>query len=247
MRKFLILFIVSFFSLTSVVSAEVDFSGKTITWVVPFKEGGGTSRFSRFIEPFATKYLPGNPTIKIMHIPGGGAIKRSNYFQKNAKPDGTYIFGCSTSVIVNVATGNPLVKYNLSSYKPVLLLPQNTHWFTRSDLIDEAHDINKLQKEKLVLYGLKTPASADLFHIWVFDKIGIKGAKPIPGLSSSGAWQAFQRGEIHLNSQGAAKYIKNVKPQIEKGKILDIMTLGLVDANGNISRRSISSKCTYIC
>ena len=109
MRKFLILFVVSFFSLTSVVSAEVDFSGKTITWVVPFKEGGGTSRFSRFIEPFLTKYLPGNPTIKIMHIPGGGAIKGSNYFQKNAKPDGTYIFGCSTSVIVNVATGNPLV------------------------------------------------------------------------------------------------------------------------------------------
>ena len=127
MRKFLILFVVSFFSLTSVVSAEVDFSGKTITWVVPFKEGGGTSRFSRFIEPFLTKYLPGNPTIKIMHIPGGGAIKGSNYFQKNAKPDGTYIFGCSTSVIVNVATGNPLVKYNLSSYKPVLLLPLKIH------------------------------------------------------------------------------------------------------------------------
>ena len=49
---------------------------------MPFKEGGGTSRFSRFIQPFLTKYLPGNPTIKIMHIPGGGAIKGSNYFQK---------------------------------------------------------------------------------------------------------------------------------------------------------------------
>ena len=240
MRKFLILFVVSFFSLTSVVSAEVDFSGKTITWVVPFKEGGGTSRFSRFIQPFLTKYLPGNPTIKIMHIPGGGAIKGSNYFEKNAKPDGTYIFGCSTSVIVNVATGNPLVKYNLSAYKPVLLLTQNTHWFTRSDLIDKPHDISKLQKRKLVLYGLKTPASADLFIMWVLDKVGIKGAKPIPGLSSSASWQAFQRGEIHLNSQGAANYIKKVKPQIEKGKILDVMTLGLVDANGNISRNPLA-------
>ena len=240
MRKFLILFVVSFFSLTSVVSAKVDFSGKTITWVVPFKEGGGTSRFSRFIQPFLTKYLPGNPTIKIMHIPGGGAIKGSNYFQKNAKPDGTYIFGCSTSVIVNVATGNPLVKYNLSAYKPVLLLTQNTHWFTRSDLIDKPHDISKLQKRKLVLYGLKTPASADLFIMWVLDKVGIKGAKPIPGLSSSASWQAFQRGEIHLNSQGAANYIKKVKPQIEKGKILDVMTLGLVDANGNISRNPLA-------
>ena len=114
MRKFLILLLVSFFSLTSIVSAEVDFSGKTITWVVPFKEGGGTSRFARFIQPFLTKYLPGNPDIQVMHIPGGGAIKGSNYFQENAKADGTFLFGCSTSVIVNVATGNPLVNYILS-------------------------------------------------------------------------------------------------------------------------------------
>ena len=106
----------SLFSFVSVASADVNFSGKTITWVVPFKEGGGTSRFARFIQPFLKKYLPGNPDVQIMHIPGGGAIKGSNYFEKNAKADGTFIFGCSTSVIVNVATGNPLVKYNLSEY-----------------------------------------------------------------------------------------------------------------------------------
>ena len=56
MRKFFILLLVSLFSLASPVHAEVDFSNKTITWVVPFKEGGGTSRFARFIQPFLTKY-----------------------------------------------------------------------------------------------------------------------------------------------------------------------------------------------
>ena len=206
MYKIFVLIILSFFSVSSTAYATVDLSGKTITWVVPFKEGGGTSRFARFIQPFLTKYLPGNPDIQVMHIPGGGAIKGSNYFQKNAKPDGTYLFGCSTSVIVNVATGNPLVEYNLSEYRPVLLLPQNTHWFTRTDLADGPHDLSKLLERDLVLYALKTPASADLFHIWVFDKLGIKGAKPIPGLSSSGGYQAFLRGEIHISSHGAANY-----------------------------------------
>ena len=111
MFRFLIIILISLLSFTmnANANAKVDFSGKTITWVVPFKEGGGTSRFSRFIQPFLTKYLLGT-TIKIMHIPGGGAIKGSNYFQKNSKPDGTYLFGCSTSVIVNVATGNPIVE-----------------------------------------------------------------------------------------------------------------------------------------
>lgn len=240
MRKFLILLLVSLFSLASPVHADVDFSDKTITWVVPFKEGGGTSRFARFIQPFLTKYLPGNPDIQIMHIPGGGAIKGSNYFQKNAKPDGTFIFGCSTSVIVNVATGNPLVKYNLSEYKPVLLLPQNTHWFTRADLANGPHDLSKLQERDLMLYALKTPASADLFHIWVFDKLGLKGAKPIPGLSSSGGYQAFLRGEIHISSHGAANYVKKVKPEIDKGGVVDLMTLGIIGADGVVSRNPLA-------
>ena len=240
MRKFFILLLVSLFSLASPVHAEVDFSNKTITWVVPFKEGGGTSRFARFIQPFLTKYLPGNPDIQIMHIPGGGAIKGSNYFQKNAKSDGTFIFGCSTSVIVNVATGNPLVEYNLSEYKPVLLLPQNTHWFTRSDLANGPHDLSKLQERDLMLYALTTPASADLFHIWVFDKLGLKGAKPIPGLSSSGGYQAFLRGEIHISSHGAANYVKKVKPEIEKGKVVDLMTLGIIGADGVVSRNPLA-------
>ena len=240
MRKFFILLLVSLFSLASPVHAEVDFSNKTITWVVPFKEGGGTSRFARFIQPFLTKYLPGNPDIQIMHIPGGGAIKGSNYFQKNAKSDGTFIFGCSTSVIVNVATGNPLVEYNLSEYKPVLLLPQNTHWFTRSDLANGPHDLSKLLERDLMLYALKTPASADLFHIWVFDKLGLKGAKPIPGLSSSGGYQAFLRGEIHISSHGAANYVKKVKPEIEKGKVVDLMTLGIIGADGVVSRNPLA-------
>ena len=240
MYKLFVLFTAAFLSISSTAYASVDFSGKTITWVVPFKEGGGTSRFARFIQPFLTKYLPGNPDIQVMHIPGGGAIKGSNYFQKNAEPDGTFIFGCSTSVIVNVATGNPLVEYNLSEYRPVLLLPQNTHWFTRSDLVNEPHDMSKLLERDLVLYALKTPASADLFHIWVFDKLGLKSAKPIPGLSSSGGYQAFLRGEIHISSHGAANYVKKVKPEIDKGKVVDLMTLGIINADGTVSRNPLA-------
>ena len=239
MRKILILILMSLFSFVSIGNADVNFAGKTVTWVVPFKEGGGTSRFARFIQPFLKKYLPGNPDVQIMHIPGGGAIKGSNYFEKNAKADGTFIFGCSTSVIVNVATGNPLVKYNLSEYRPVVLLPQNTHWFTRSDLA-EPHDLSKIKERKLVLYALKTPASADLFHIWIYEKLGIKGAKPIPGLSSSGGYQAFLRGEIHLSSHGAANYVKKVKPEIEKGKVVDLMTLGIIGADGSVSRNPLA-------
>ena len=73
-----------------------------------------------------------------------------------------------------------------------------------------------------------------------FDKLGLKGAKPIPGLSSSGGYQAFLRGEIHISSHGAANYVKKVKPEIEKGKVVDLMTLGIIGADGVVSRNPLA-------
>ena len=75
MLRILIISLITSLALTFNANANVDFSGKSITWVIPFKEGGGTSRFARFIQPFLIKYLPGNPNIKIMHIPGGEQLK----------------------------------------------------------------------------------------------------------------------------------------------------------------------------
>ena len=148
MRKILILILMSLFSFVSIGNADVNFAGKTITWVVPFKEGGGTSRFARFIQPFLKNICLEILMSKSCTYQEVEQLRVQIILKKNAKADGTFIFGCSTSVIVNVATGNPLVKYNLSEYRPVVLLPQNTHWFTRSDLA-EPHDLSKIKERKL--------------------------------------------------------------------------------------------------
>ena len=52
MLRILIISLITSLALTFNANANVDFSGKSITWVIPFKEGGGTSRFARFIQPF---------------------------------------------------------------------------------------------------------------------------------------------------------------------------------------------------
>ena len=42
----------------SAVLAEVNVEGETVTIIIPFKEGGGTSRTFRFFQPYLSKYLP---------------------------------------------------------------------------------------------------------------------------------------------------------------------------------------------
>ncbi|MEX0827556.1 MAG: hypothetical protein WD005_01250, partial [Haliea sp.] len=50
------------------IAAAVDFSGKTITNLVPSPAGAGTDKFARMFAPFFKKYLPGNPTIIIQNM-----------------------------------------------------------------------------------------------------------------------------------------------------------------------------------
>ena len=220
--------------------AEVDFSGKTITIVVPFGEGGGTTRVFGYLIPFLEEHLPGNPLVQMLNIPGGGSIKGANQFHNNQLADGTYLLATSTSTVVNQATRNPLVEYDLSAYQPVVLIGSETHWFTSASVSPEPYDFGPLVERPLALYALNSPSSADLFHVWVFDKLGIEGAKPIPGLSSGAGFQAFLRGEIQISSHGSANYLRRVKPGLDSGEFTDLMSFGLVQADGTVERTPYS-------
>ena len=124
--------------------ADVDFSGQTITVVVPFGEGGGTSQVFGFFQPFLQEYLPGNPLVQLLNVPGGGSIRGANQFHNTQTPDGTYLLATSTSTIVNQAARNPLVEYDLAAYEPVVLLGAETHWFTSASVIDEPYDFGPI-------------------------------------------------------------------------------------------------------
>jgi hypothetical protein len=126
--------------------AEVNFEGETVTIIIPFKEGGGTSRTFRFFQPYLSKYLPGNPVIQLQHMPGAGTIKGGNFFHDNQETDGTFALATSSSVNMQQATGNPLAKFDLLSYEPVLSLATTTHWVTHAELADGPNDISGLQE-----------------------------------------------------------------------------------------------------
>ncbi|MBT6531987.1 MAG: hypothetical protein HOM03_03305 [Marinovum sp.] len=221
-------------------NAEVSFEGRTVTLIIPFKEGGGTSRVFRFFQPYLTKYLPGNPVVQLQNIPGGGTIKGVNHFHNNQVADGTMLLATSSSVNLVQATGNKLAESDLSQYEPVLSLATTTHWYTHPSLANGANDVSKLQEKKVALFPFKNASSADLFHLWIYDKIGIDGARPIPGLSSSAGHQSFLRGELHMASQGTSNFLKKVVPEIESGNAVQIMTLGILQADGTVARAPYS-------
>ena len=62
------------------------YQGKTITVIASTAPGGtGDMRVKSFM-PFLRKYIPGNPTVLIEYMDGGGGRKGANYLFRNAAP-----------------------------------------------------------------------------------------------------------------------------------------------------------------
>ena len=86
-------------SMTATAQADVDFSGKTIEWTIPFSETGGSAKWANFFAPLLSENLPGNPTVVVKFMPGAGSTKGANWFQKQQHTDGTVMFGMTITVL----------------------------------------------------------------------------------------------------------------------------------------------------
>jgi tripartite-type tricarboxylate transporter receptor subunit TctC len=74
-------------------SAEEFFRGKReLNLITSSATGGGYDSYSRLLAHHMSKYLPGNPTIVVQNMLGGGGIRAANYIYNAAPRDGT-VFG----------------------------------------------------------------------------------------------------------------------------------------------------------
>jgi tripartite-type tricarboxylate transporter receptor subunit TctC len=103
------------------VTASPDFTGKTVTWIIPFKEGGGSDKWARFYAPPLSQALPGKPLVVVKNIPGAGSTKGANYFaSRRVKPDGLTILGTSGSTQFPYLLGDRRVKFDYKDWNVVL-------------------------------------------------------------------------------------------------------------------------------
>ena len=224
-------------------AVAADFSGKRITVIVPFNEGGGTDSYTRFMQPFFTKYLPGNPKILVVNKPGAGGILGGNYFQQRAKPNGETVFALSTSTISNYALGDPRVKFKLNEFIPIILSPRGITQYVRKDLGIQNEKTIKAKIAKMrsytpdeLIFGGKTPTSGGLNLRVALSLLGIE-VKSVWGMKGNGPMAlAFERGEFTVNYDNSLSFKNNRKKLIADGIAIPLYTLGVVNADGKVVR-----------
>jgi tripartite-type tricarboxylate transporter receptor subunit TctC len=64
------------------------YSGKTITIEVGYGPGGGYDVTTRLFAQFFGQHIPGNPSVIVQNVPGGGGLKVANAIYNTAPKDG---------------------------------------------------------------------------------------------------------------------------------------------------------------
>ena len=219
-----------------VPSRAADFSGETVEWTVPFKEGGGTSRVAQFYAQMLGRHLPGQPDVVVKNVPGGGSTTGTNQFAQRAKPDGLHLLLTSGSTQFPFLLGDPRVQYDYNNWTVVLGSPTGGVAYVSPKFgAKSAADINKLKGQRLI-YGSQGATSLDLIPLLAFELLGLE-VQAVFGMKSRGEGRlAYERGESNIDYQTSSAYIKNSIPLVEKGDAVPLMSWGSLDASGDLIR-----------
>jgi tripartite-type tricarboxylate transporter receptor subunit TctC len=221
-------------------AAAADFSGKTITIIVPFKEGGGGDTYARLVAAHIGENLPGHPKVVVLNKPGGAGVVGAHYFNAKAHKDGLMAIVCSTSNFISQLFGGKKIKYDVTEWRTVIVNPIGQTFYARPDQTgitgkDIKADILALRKADTKL-SAKSKTSAELRTILAFDMLGFFPKTIVYGLSSGKRRQANLRGELNLTQDNSVTYARKLKKWEKKGVVAPFMTLGLPQPDGTIKR-----------
>ncbi|MEX2450412.1 MAG: hypothetical protein WD407_06110, partial [Rhodospirillales bacterium] len=171
--------------------------------------------------------------------PGGSGITGSNWFEKNAKTDGTYVISASTSMYTSFLFGGDKVRFNMLKWRPIVLSPLGSQIYARNETgvkgKDIAHDIKALRSVEKLVSGGKNPTSSELRGYISYDLLGLDPTY-VFGLNSGGRRKAVLRGELNLSYDSAGAFMNKTMKYVEKGVVTHVMNLGFFNNKGELVR-----------
>ncbi len=217
-------------------AAAQNLSGKTVEFVIPFSESGGSARWANFFTPLLSQALPGNPTTIVGYRPGGGSTTGANWFQEQTTADGTLVFGTSGSTQFPYLLGDPRVRYEYRDWIPVLASGTGGVVYLPGGMADRFDGTMDNLQDEFFIFGSQGATTLDLVPLLAFKMLGLT-VEPVFGVEGRGDGRLmFERGEANIDYQTSSAYISNVVPLVDQGLAIPVMSWGILDDAGNIVR-----------
>jgi tripartite-type tricarboxylate transporter receptor subunit TctC len=181
--------------------AEPSFEGKTITIVTSTGVGGVYDLTARVIARHMGRHLPGNPTLIVQNMPGGGNVLATNYMYNIAPRDG--------SVIATVHNAMPL--HQVLDGRGVRFDAGKFNWLGSTGPENEVilvwkgvgiETIQQAREREVVLGSTGAGSGLSIFPIAVNNVLGTRFKIVIGYKTSEDINLALERGEVQARAFG---------------------------------------------
>jgi tripartite-type tricarboxylate transporter receptor subunit TctC len=192
------------------------YQGKTITLVRGSTPGGIGEMRVRALLPYLKKHIPGQPTILIEFMEGGGGRKAANHVFN--KSDGLIVGSSPGGILASAILGESGVLYDLDKFIFLGSTESESHYSFLSRREAGWDSLEKLRSAT----GVRIGSHAVGHPIYLTGRffayfLGLKSPKFIPSYSSPEQDVAIARGEIDARSETSLSIIKRHPEWVEKG------------------------------
>lgn len=201
------------------VSQAPFYQGKTLR-IINNDPGGTAGLRTRTVGNYLRKHLPGNPTVIIEFIEGGGGRRAANYMFHNAKPDGLTVGALSSSIIgLNVMRGTG-VMYDIDKFIYLGTPVSENHnvFYTRAQLGLES--LEQLRAASGLRLGAQEVGAVAYISSRLFAYfLDLKAPKFVTGYTSTQADVALVNAEIDSRANNATSVLRRNRDWVEKGNM----------------------------
>jgi tripartite-type tricarboxylate transporter receptor subunit TctC len=172
------------------------YRGKQVKIVVGFTAGGSSSLYAQGLARHMGKYIAGNPTLIVQHMPGGGGLVAANYIYNNAARDGSEFAITSRTAALEPLLGNQNARFDALKF----------NWLGNANIENSvciswhtapAATLQDVFSKELIVGGVG-PAAQEVMFPKSFNRLLGTKFKIITGYpGSTEILLAMERGEIH--------------------------------------------------
>jgi hypothetical protein len=203
---------------THVYSQANFYEGKTVTLIAFNAPGGSGDLRVKAILPFLKKHIPGNPTVVIEYMDGGGGRKGANYLYHSVRPDGLTIGAASGAIVGLGIMREQGVTYDVDRFIYLGTPEHENHAviYTRKDL--GLDNLEKLKTKPGIRIGGQTVGHvsyvAGRFFAYFLD---FKEPKFVVGYTSPEVDIALMNGEVDARANAAISVLRRNPEWLDKG------------------------------
>ena len=204
------------FSPSPVLSQAPFYQGKTVK-IINNDPGGTAGMRVKALVPYLRKYIPGNPTVIVEFIEGGGGRRAANQVFR-ASPDGLTIGALGSAIIGMHVMRETGVMYDIDKFIYLGTPVSENHnvIYTRREL--GYNTLDKLRAANGVKIGAQEVGAVSYISGRLFAYfLDLKAPKFVTGYSSLEADVALTNGEIDSRANNTSSVLRRNKEWVEKG------------------------------